>query len=52
MCASGLNLTLTSDSTWTAAVLTLGAAALALATRLNPLWMLVMGGILGFAGVV
>jgi chromate transporter len=52
MCASGLILTLTSDSTWTAAVLTLGAAALALATRLNPLWMLVMGGILGFAGVV
>lgn len=52
MCASGLILTLTSDRTWIAAVLTMGAATLALATRLNPLWMLIVGGVLGFAGVV
>jgi chromate transporter len=52
MCASGLILTLTSDRTWVAAVLTIGAAALALTTRLNPLWMLVAGGLLGFAGVI
>ena len=52
MCASGLVLTLTSDRTWAAMVLTIGAAALALLTRLNPLWMLVAGGVLGFAGIV
>jgi chromate transporter len=52
MSASGLILAITSDRTWIAALLTIGAAALALATRLNPLWMLVAGGLLGFAGVV
>ncbi len=52
MCASGLVLTLTSDRTWVAAAITIGAAVLALATRLNPLWMLFVGGVLGFAGVV
>lgn len=52
MCASGLVLTLTSDRTWIAATITIGAAALALTTRINPIWMLVVGGILGFAGVV
>ena len=52
MCASGLILTLTSDRSWIAALLTIGAAVVALLTRLNPLWMLVAGGILGFAGIV
>ena len=52
MCASGLILTLTSDHSWIAALLTIGAAAVALMTRLNPLWVLVAGGILGFAGIV
>jgi chromate transporter len=52
MCASGLVLTLTSDRTWIAATITIGAAALTLTTRLNPIWMLVVGGILGFAGIV
>jgi chromate transporter len=52
MCASGLILALTSDRTWIAALLTIGAAAAALMTRLNPLWMLVVGGVLGFAGIV
>ena len=52
MCASGLILALASGGTWIAALLTTGAAVLALATRLNPLWMLVAGGLLGFAGVV
>jgi len=52
MCASGLILALTSDRTWIAALLTIGTAAAALMTRLNPLWMLVVGGILGFAGIV
>lgn len=52
MCASGLILTLTADRSWMAAAITLTAAALAIATRLNPLWMLAAGGLLGFAGVL
>lgn len=52
MCASGFVLALTTGGTWVGAALIIGAAALALATRLNPLWMLIVGGILGFAGVV
>lgn len=52
MSASGFILTITTGGTWVAAVLIVGAAALALAIRLNPLWILIVGGILGFAGVV
>ena len=52
MAASGLILARTSDQSWIAALITIGAAVLAFATRLNPLWMLLAGGILGFAGVV
>ena len=52
MAASGLILARTSDQSWIAALITVVAAALAFATRLNPIWMLVAGGILGFAGVI
>jgi chromate transporter len=52
MAASGLILAQTSDRTWVAAVVTVAAAVLAFAARLNPLWMLLGGGILGFSGVV
>jgi chromate transporter len=52
MGASGLVLALTSDRTWTAALVTSVAAVLAFATRLNPLWMLLAGGLLGFAGLI
>jgi chromate transporter len=52
MGASALILALTSDLSWTAALLTTVAAALAFATRLNPFWILAAGGLLGFAGVV
>ncbi len=52
MCASGFILALTTGGTWAAVVPIVGVTALALATRLNPLWMLIVGGILGFAGVV
>jgi chromate transporter len=52
MGASALILALTSDGSWIAALVTIVAAALAFATRLNPFWMLAAGGILGFAGVV
>jgi chromate transporter len=52
MGASGLVLALTSDRTWAAAVVTAAVAVLAFATRLNPLWLLLAGGLLGFAGVL
>jgi len=52
MGASGLVLALTSDRNWAAGLVTAAAAALAFATRLNPLWLLVAGGFLGFAGVI
>jgi chromate transporter len=52
MGASGLVLTLTSDRTWAGGLITAIAAALAFATRINPLWLLLAGGLLGFAGVV
>jgi chromate transporter len=52
MSASGLILALTADRSWAAAMITAVAALLAATTRLNPLWLLVAGGCLGFAGVV
>ncbi len=52
MGASGLILALTSDRSWAAGLVTAAAAVLAFATRLNPLWMLLAGGCLGFAGVI
>lgn len=52
MGASGLILALTSNRNWAAALITIAAAVLAFATRLNPFWMLLAGGCLGFAGVI
>jgi chromate transporter len=52
MGASGLILALTSDRTWTAGLMTAVAAVVAFATRLHPLWLLLAGGCLGFAGVI
>jgi chromate transporter len=52
MGASALILALTSDQSWIAALLTIVAASLAFATKLNPFWILAAGGLLGFAGVV
>ena len=52
MGASALILALTSDRTWTAALVTGLAAVLAFATRLNPFWVLLAGGCLGFAGFI
>jgi chromate transporter len=52
MGASGLILALASDRTWTAGLMTAVAAAMAFATRLNPLWLLLAGGCLGFAGLI
>jgi chromate transporter len=52
MGASGLILAQTSDRTWTAALVTAVAAGLASTTRLNPFWMLLAGGCVGFAGLI
>ena len=52
MGSSGLILASTADRTWAGALVTAGAAVLAFATRLNPLWALLAGGCLGFAGVI
>ena len=52
MGASGFILARTSDSTVVAALVTIVAAVLASLTKLNPLWMLVAGGCLGFAGLI
>ena len=52
MAASGLIVAQTSDQSWIAVLITIVAAALAFATRINPLWMLLAGGLLGFAGVI
>jgi chromate transporter len=52
MGASGLILASTSDRTVVAVLLTIGAAVLASVTKINPLWMLVAGGCLGFAGLI
>jgi chromate transporter len=52
MCASGLVLALTVDRSWAAAGLTIAAAVATFTTNLNPLWMLVIGGCIGFAGAV
>jgi chromate transporter len=50
--ASALILALASDRNAAAALLTIVAAALAFATKLNPFWILAAGGVLGFAGFV
>jgi chromate transporter len=52
MGASGYILARTSDHTWVAAGITIGAAVVASATKLNPFWMLLAGGCLGFAGLI
>ena len=38
------------DTSWPAVAVTIGAAAIALATRLSPMWMLVIAGVLGGFG--
>ena len=52
MGASGFILARASDHTWVAALFTIGAAVLAAATKLNPFWLLLAGGCLGFAGLI
>jgi chromate transporter len=52
MGASAMILAQSTDRTPLAVVLTALVAVLTFATRINPLWLLLVGGILGFAGVV
>ena len=52
MGASGYVLARASDHTWVAAAITIGAAVAASTTKLNPFWMLLIGGGLGFAGLI
>jgi chromate transporter len=52
MGASALVVAQAADRHWTAVLVTLAVAALAYGTRLHPLWLLLAGGVLGFAGVL
>jgi chromate transporter len=52
MAASGLVVAQAADKTWLAALVTVTVAIVAATTRLNPLWLLLIGGALGFAGVI
>jgi chromate transporter len=52
MGAGALILAQTTDRSLVAAFVTGAAAVLAFATKVNPLWMFLAGGILGFAGVI
>jgi len=52
MAASGLILAQTTDRSVVAVLMTAATAMLAFVTRLNPFWMLLAGGILGFTGVI
>ena len=52
MAASGLVLGLASDRNWLGVAATGAAAVVAARTRLNPLWILLAGGCLGFAGLI
>ncbi|MBR0825798.1 chromate transporter [Bradyrhizobium manausense] len=52
MAASALILAQATDKNLVALLLTGVVAVAAFATRMNPLWLLLAGGILGFAGVV
>jgi chromate transporter len=50
--ASGVVMARAADTSWRTGVLTLAAAAIMLATRLNPMWMLLAGAGLGGLGLL
>jgi len=52
MAASGLIVAQAADRNWVAVLLTVAVAVAASATRINPLWLLLAGGCLGFAGLI
>jgi chromate transporter len=52
MAASALILAQSTDRTFAALLLTAAVAVLASVSRINPLWLLLAGGLIGFAGIV
>jgi chromate transporter len=50
--ASGMVMARAANTGWRAASLTIAAAAITLATRLDPMWMLLAGGALGGLGLL
>jgi len=50
--ASGIVMAGAADLDWHAAAVTIAAATLMLSTRINPLWMLLAGGVLGGLGLL
>jgi chromate transporter len=52
MAASALIVAQAADTNWTAVILTLAVAAVAFSTKLNPLWLLLAGGVLGAVGLI
>jgi chromate transporter len=52
MAASALILAESTDRTLAALLLTATVAVVASVSRINPLWILLVGGLLGFAGIV
>jgi chromate transporter len=50
--AGGAVMARVADASWWAAAVTIAAAALVLSTRLNPMWLLLAGGVLGGLGVL
>jgi chromate transporter len=52
MAASALILAQSTDRTLAALLLTVAVALIASVSRINPLWLLLAGGLLGFAGIV
>jgi chromate transporter len=52
MGAAAFILAITADTSWAAGLLTLGAAAVVLTTRINPIWILIAGGLAGLTGFI
>ena len=50
--AGGLVMARAADAGWQAAAVTIAAAAIMLATRLNPMWLLLAGGAFGSLGLL
>jgi len=50
--ASGIVMARAADTSWRAVAVTLAATAIMLATRLNPMWMLLAGATLGGFGLL
>jgi hypothetical protein len=50
--ASGMVMTRAANTGWPAAAVTIAATAITPATRLNPMWTLLVGGTLGGLGLL